>query len=68
MRERAAQAGCQNTIERRPACGSPCRLAARKAPFPVLAYKDEEKAFQSSQPSGAPDRRLVRIRVHLEEP
>ncbi len=62
------QTVCQNAIERCPASGSPCRLAARKAPISVLAHEHEEQAFHSSQPAGTPDRRLVRMRVHVEEP
>lgn len=58
---------CQNTIERRPACGPPGRLAARKSPISGLAHKDEEEALHGGQPSGAPDRRLVLMLVHVEK-
>lgn len=57
----------QNTIECCPACGSPCGLAARKAPVAVLAHEHEEQALQGGQPAGAPDRPLVCLRVCVEE-
>ncbi|ANS31089.1 hypothetical protein R1CP_32330 [Rhodococcus opacus] len=51
-----AQAGGQNTIERRPACGSPCRLAARKAPFPVMDIRMRKRLFRAANPRA---RRIV---------
>lgn len=62
------QIAAQDTIERCPACGSPRRLATGKAPVSVPAHQHEEQAFQSSQSAGALDRRLVRMRVDVEEP
>ncbi len=66
-RKRASNA-LQNTIKCRPACRSPVRLAAGKAPISVLSHEHQEEALHSGQPSGAPDRRLVCMRVHVEEP
>lgn len=58
----------QNTIKCRPAYRSPVRLAAGKAPVSVLPHEHQEEALHSGQPTGAPDRRLVCMRVHVEEP
>lgn len=57
----------QDTIKCRPARRSPVRLAAGKAPISVLPHEHQEEALHGGQPAGAPDRRLVGTRVHVEE-
>jgi hypothetical protein len=65
-KKRASNA-LQNTIKRRPACRAPVRLAAGKTPISVLPHEHQEEALHGGKPAGAPDRRLVCMRVRVEE-
>jgi hypothetical protein len=68
VQSKRASNALQNTIKCRPACGSPVRLTAGEAPISVLPHEHQEEALHSGQPAGAPDRRLICLRVHVEEP
>jgi len=57
----------QDPVERRPSRRTPRWLAAGQAAVPVLAHQHQEEALQRGQPAGAPDRRLVSLRVRGEE-